>query len=93
MAYNDPAEIEKRNRDLESKNSELRTAIREMKEIVENSLVTLDWATKLGVVVGVWFFPVPADKWTQALGLAGYGIVTTIISIGLRKMKALKAAV
>lgn len=91
MSYNDPVEVERRNRDLERKNSELQSSLREMKEIVENSLVTLDWALKLGVVVAVWFFPIPADKWTQALGMAGYGVVVTIISIGLRKMKALKA--
>jgi hypothetical protein len=74
----------------ERENRELKNKLDQMHDIVKNSLVCLDVAVKVGMVGALYVWPMPQNKITQAVALAAYAIVVTIISKGLRVLYAIK---
>jgi hypothetical protein len=75
---------------LKDENSQLKETLNRLYDVVQGALLTLDWTIKLGMVVGVWFFPFPQQRIPQAIGFAAYALLLTIISKGLNKMKEIK---
>jgi len=58
-----------------------------LKTIIINSLVALDLTLKIGLPLGLFFWPIPKDNWIQAIGLGVYIILLTIISKTITKVK------
>ena len=69
-----------RNSTLERKESELRSALSDLKDIVYKSTISLLWIFRLGILVGVWFFPMPQDRWLQVIGIFGLLLVSHLLS-------------
>lgn len=65
---------------VQDKNLELRSALSDLKDIVYRSTVSLLWIFRLGLLVGIWFFPMPQDRWYQAVGALGLLIVSHLLS-------------
>lgn len=78
------------NEKLRIEKLKLESKLERLYDVVQNALITLDVAIKLGAIVGVWFFPLPTERWPQAIAMAAYAALVTIISKGLNKMKEIK---
>jgi hypothetical protein len=76
---------------IEKKADSMRSTLRDLYGIVKNSLITLDWTIKLGSVAGCWWFPLPQERLAQVIAVASLLVLTTIVSKGIRSMKAIEA--
>ena len=79
-----PTEEEK----VKEENRQLRRKFDGLMEVVSNSLITIDWVLKLGLPLGLWFFPVIQSGLIQALGIFGFVILLTLISKAIIKVKS-----
>jgi|GEM_PF-3902769 len=85
--------LKEENRKLADRASDMRTTLRSLYGVVKNSLITLDWTIKLGSVAGCWWFPLPQERLAQCIAVAALLVLTTIISKGVRRMKAIEAEI
>jgi hypothetical protein len=67
---------------------QLKKKLEGLKTIVVNSLEVIDWTVKLGLAIALWFFPVVQEAPVQAIGIAAYVFLLTLISKGITKAKA-----
>ena len=74
--------------ELRGKVNKLKNHLEDLKGIVVNSLITVDWILKVGLAVGLWFFPVVQDRFIQAVGLAVYVLLLTVVSKAIIKAKS-----
>jgi len=79
-----PTEEEK----VKQENQQLRRKFDGLMEAVSNSLITIDWAFKIGLPLGLLFFPLVQDRWYQAIGVFVYVILLTLISKAIIKVKS-----
>jgi hypothetical protein len=70
--------------------STLRSAMRDLLNVVKNSLVTLWWVMGIAFTVALWFYPLEANR-LQAIFFCGASIVYALISRGLYKVKEVQA--
>jgi len=71
-------------------NSELKSSLRDLYNVVKHSLLVLDWTVKVGVVAAVWFLPMPQDRKIQAIAMIAYAVLVTLISKGIHSLKAIQ---
>jgi len=79
-----PTEEEK----VKEENRQLRRKFDGLMEVVSNSLITIDWVFKLGLPLGLFFFPLVQDRWYQSIGVFGYVLLLTLISKAIIKVKS-----
>jgi len=65
----------------------LKEKYQNLKRIIVNALIGLDWTIKVGSPVALWFWPMPQDHLMQSIGIAAYIIILTIISKTITKVK------
>ena len=65
----------------------LKERYQNLKRIIVNALIGLDWTIKVGSPVALWFWPLAQDHVLQSIGIAGYIIILTIISKTITKVK------
>lgn len=74
--------------ELRNKISSLKSKLEDLKKIITNSLIGIDWTLKLGMAVALWFFPIPQDRLIQSIGVLCYVCLLTLVSKTIVKLKS-----